>query len=152
VDGGRTIHIWAPPGSYTVELITTRLQIDWEKKTWQFLQDEHTAAIVVKGVGPDPGPDPPVPPPGQRWALVVEETGQRTPQQAALLTKLRSEYQSRLVIADKDSTASKLRPYISKVPATIPLPVLVVASMDGVIIRVVALPQTVEGFRQEMAR
>jgi hypothetical protein len=72
VDGGRTIHIWAPPGSYTVELITTRLQIDWDKKTWQFLQDEHTAAIVVKGVGPEPGPDPPVPPqPGGKWEVML---------------------------------------------------------------------------------
>jgi hypothetical protein len=152
------VHVWAPPGRHSIAYrgiwiktrpITIDGQVVQVLEGFGFIDESATFKV---GGGPDPGPDPPVPPPSQRWALVVEETSQRTPQQAALLTKLRSEYQSRLVIADKDSTASKLRAYINQVPSTMPLPALVVASMDGVLIRVVPLPATVEAFRKELAR
>jgi len=58
VDSGVGCHIWAPPGSYTLELTTIRLEIDWEAKTSRLVYDEHAAAFTVTGTGPGPGPGP----------------------------------------------------------------------------------------------
>lgn len=156
---GQSVHVWAPPGKHTIGYrgvwIKTRPLVI-EGETVQVLENfgfiDETATFVVKGGGPDPGPDPPVPPPSRRWALVVEESSQRTPAQSSLLVTLRSEYQGRLLIADKDTSAPKLQQWVSQVPAGSSLPVLVIASTDGALIRVVPMPITVEAFRQEMSR
>ena len=58
VDGGLVLHVWAPPGLYTLELTTIRLEIDWEAQTSRLIYDEHTAAFTVTGSSPGPGPGP----------------------------------------------------------------------------------------------
>lgn len=58
LDGGRTVHIWAPAGTYQVELTTISIDIDWEQKRKDVRYDEHMATLVVTSSGPTPPPDP----------------------------------------------------------------------------------------------
>jgi hypothetical protein len=58
LDAGRVIHVWAPPGTYTLELTTIRLEIDWEALTSRLIYDEHVAVFTVAGSSPGPGPGP----------------------------------------------------------------------------------------------
>ena len=49
------------------------------------LSAEQHEVVVGEGPGPDPPPPPPPPPTDVLWVLVVEESSQRTPEQAAVL-------------------------------------------------------------------
>jgi hypothetical protein len=155
--------VWTgPPGEYQVLYDGVLLQdvtfVDGAKNPVTIRsyvgRIKERATCTIKGGQPDPGPDPPVPPPGTRWALVVEESSTRTPAQANLWTALRKDLPlSRLLIVDKDSRADSLRPYLSSIPAGTPLPVLcVVHQATGEVVRVVPVPGTVEAFKQELSR
>jgi hypothetical protein len=159
-----TLHIWAPPGRHTIRAhgvwVQTR-DVTIDNQTLPVLVDfgfyDHSATIEIgpePDPEPDPDPDPPPPPPGPRWALVVEETADRTPQQAGLYLALRNRYPlSRLLILDKDAEAESARRYIRAVPPDVPLPALVIVHAEtGKIVRIVPLPETVDRFTEELAR
>ena len=54
VDGGKVLHVWAPPGEYTIRF--EALLVDWEQRKI----DKRQAVINlrVRKLGPDPNPDP----------------------------------------------------------------------------------------------
>lgn len=54
VDGGKTLHIWAPVGKYDLRLTT--IKVAWEDKKVSY--DEHFAQFQVLGDKPNPDPDP----------------------------------------------------------------------------------------------
>jgi hypothetical protein len=155
LDNGKTVHVWAPPGSYEITLTTIAIVIDWEKKSKDVVYQEHVAQLKV-GNAPEPGPNPnpQPPPPGSRWALVVEETSQRTVPQANLWVALRKELPlSKLLIVDRDTTAQSARKYINVIPSSIPLPALVIVHQEsGEVVRVVPVPGTLDEFKKELAR
>lgn len=84
--------------------------------------------LQVGEIGPEPEPDPPdpdpPPEPGRRWVIIVEESTQRTPQQAALIVGpgrdqidkyLADKKHPKLNVADKDAKGNamaSLAPYI----------------------------------------
>jgi len=108
------------------------------------------AAIVVSvGVNPNPEPDPkpdpdpdPTPPPplAEMWVIVVEETSQRTPEQARVLLdptvrQWMAKNQHRFRILDKDQTSADLQPWINRATAQpgIALPRLFISDSSGVV-------------------
>lgn len=154
-----TYHIWAAPGSHTVTaeglwVLTRDVKVGDE--TLPVLVDfgsyRYTATFTVgPAPGPDP-PDPPPPPPGTRWALVVEESGQRTPSQANLWVALRRELPSqRLLIVDRDSAAPSLAKLLASVSSSDSLPVLLVVQGD-VVLRKIPMPATVQAVKEAIAR
>lgn len=84
---GRQMLFTGPPGRYVI------LQ-SWENAAGEKRQAFAFTDIVAGEEGPPPPnppfpplpPDPPVVEPGPRWVIIVEETKDRTPQQAAVLT------------------------------------------------------------------
>ncbi len=157
LNNGSTIHVWAPPGEYDISLTTISIVIDWQKQSKDVVYQEHSAKLKVGSVpdpGPKPNPNPLPPPPGKRWALVVEETSQRTPAQSNLFLQLRKDLPlPRLLIIDKDATANSVKQYLSKVPQGMSLPVLcIVDQATGELVRVVPVPGTVDEFKKELER
>lgn len=151
----RTIHIWAAPGTHLLEfrgawMQTKEVQLPDGQTInallgFGFLDDHVT--ITVSGA-PDPVP-PPIPPtPGTRWAVIVEETASRVP--SPLRVQLRQQLDSqRLLIVDKDQQSQSLQKYVQAALASqSTLPVLVVVSESGDVIRAEALPGTVEGVKE----
>lgn len=160
--GADTYHIWAAPGSHTIIaeglwVLTRDVKVGDE--TLPVLVDfgsyRYTSAFTVGPAPdpkPDPKPDPPPPPPGVRWALVVEETSQRTPSQANLWVALRRELPSqRLLIVDKDSAAPSLAKLLGSVSSDDRLPVLLVVQGDA-LVRKVPMPATVQAVKEELVR
>lgn len=149
-------HIWAAPGSHSVVaegmwVLTRDVTVDGQ--TLPVLLDfgsyRYTATFTV---GKSPGPDPPVPPPGERWILVVEETGQRTAAQANLWIALRKELPNqRLLIVDKDSPPPSLARLLESVSSADSLPILLVVRA-GVVLRKLPMPTTVQAVKEELAR
>lgn len=111
--------------------------------------------VVLGGGTPDPFPEPPpVPPtpPGQRWAIVWEESSERTPAQASLYVKLRKQFQAdRLLILDVSTLPPAWEVYRKLVPASQVLPALQVLAADKQV-RVVALPASVSEVVKEVAK
>lgn len=99
---------------------------------------------------PEPQPDPPVPP-GDRWAIVWEESGQRTAAQAALRTALKADPSLKVYWIDVTNLPPTWRAWHKLLPANQPLPALMVAAGDR-LARVVALPASVEAVKQEVSR
>lgn len=116
LDNGRTLHIWAPPGTYQVELTTIAIKIDWDSRKQDVQYAEHSATLKVSGQQPDPkpdpkpNPDPPPPPPvTQLGAVIVEDAVYRTQLpygqvQAMLLPDIR-EMTASFRLVDKDVTS-----------------------------------------------
>jgi len=104
-----------------------------------------TSRLVVSYGGqptPAPFPKPPVPIPGKRKVIILEETSDRTPAQAAIITspKLRSYLESKghpLKVTDVDNVPTE------NVPRS-PLPLLIIEDGAGNPIYSGALPATVE--------
>ena len=157
-----TYHIWAASGSHTVTaeglwVLTRDVKVGDE--TLPVLVDfgsyRYTATFTVGTAPdpkPDPKPDPPPPPPGVRWALVVEESSQRTPSQANLWVALRKELpEQRLLIVDKDSAVPSLAKLLGSVSSDDRLPVLLVVQGDA-LVRKVRMPATVQAIKEELAR
>lgn len=157
-----TFHIWAAPGKYTIEATGTwRLYqtiIDKQDKEWKVIADEDdyefTIDFTVGGPGPNP---PPPPPPGTRWAVIWEETEQRTPADGNLYLSLRKQFQdAKLQIKDVTNLPPNLRALESQRPTNLPLPVLMVIARqtDGTdkVIRTVPRPSSVSGVVEELAK
>lgn len=93
VEGGRKIHIWAPPGEYEVSLTVITIVIDWEKQMKEVLYDEHVATLVIEGDGDDGDDDGPDPTPGAKQFVLIYEGSQldNMPQlQRFILTSLKA--------------------------------------------------------------
>lgn len=91
LDGGQTLHIWAPPGEH--HLKASVFAVDWENRT--FAVTQHRASFRVGGteptpVPPKPDPDPPTPKPSQVTAVIVHESNDSTPALSRLITGLRT--------------------------------------------------------------
>jgi hypothetical protein len=132
-------------------VLTKDVQVDGQ--TLPVLLDfgsyRYTATFTV---GKSPGPDPPVPPPGERWILVVEESASRTPAQANLWIALRKELPNqRLLIVDKDSPPPALAKFLASVSSADSLPVLLVVQ-GGAVLRKLPMPTTVAAVKEELAR
>lgn len=151
----RTVHVWAAPGKHILVAMGTWVQtedVDGRPVLVDFGFYRFLAAFTV--TGKDPSPDPqPTPTPKAVWALIVEETQERTPAQNRLLHQLRQAYPlHRMLIVDDDAQAPSLRRYIDAIPPEVPEPALIVVRADdtGSIVRIVPLPTTLEGFQKEM--
>lgn len=156
-----TFYVWAGEGTHTISasgvwVLTEDVQIG--EKTVPVLVDfgqyTFTRSFVV-WEGDDPVP-PPIPE-GTRWAVIWEETEQRTPQQGNLFLQLRKEFQDeRLLIQDVTNLPQSLRALESQRPQNLPLPVLAVfvRQKDGTdkVVRHVPLPSSVGGVKQEVAK
>lgn len=100
--------------------------------------------------GPEPQPDP-TPPPGNRWAVIWEESAQRTPAQAALRNALaKSPPKQKLLWLDVSNLPEAWKPYQAFV-ADKPLPVLAVY-VGRQLVRAVPLPSSAEAVKQEIGR
>jgi len=149
-----TVHIWAPPGTYTVTasgvwVLTRLVKIEGQEVPIlvDFGQYSESAKFTVSGG------TPPVPPPvpGNRWGMIVEETAIRSPAQAALFLQVRQVFaRDFLPIVDRSDYPSKWSRYVGAAGSS--LPALVVIAADGSIVRSVKCPATVEALKQELAR
>lgn len=146
--GQDRLHVWSPPGTVTIRahgvwVLTKTITVGTE--TVPVLVDfgfyDETATCTVTP-SPSPQPEPqPNPTPGPRWALIIDESSQRTPATANLYLQLRQALPKQpLTIADRDSTAPSLRPYLATLKPDDALPLLIVAAPDGRILRRGPLP------------
>ena len=72
IDNGRSVHLWAPPGKYRVQLTT--ISVDWEAE--KLTTATFTAAFTVGDPQPGPkppGPKPPTPKPANALAQKTQE-------------------------------------------------------------------------------
>jgi len=99
--------------------------------------------------GPEPGPEPqPDPnPPAELWAIVVEESGERTAQQAIVMAdpEIRGLFKaSRFRIVDQDEAAADMRSYVKRATDKgMKLPALFLVSPEGKVHFEGDLPATV---------
>lgn len=96
-----------------------------------------TRKVVVLGGGDNPLPPPP-PPPGQKWVMILEETGERSPQVGNLLIAVRKQPElSKLTqILDKDAQAEYVKKVVKAIPAGYTFPVIASVSSAGEPIRI----------------
>lgn len=141
----KTVHVWADPGSYTISY--RGMWVDFENREFDYLNE--TARFEVFSEKPDP------PPPEERWGVIVEETGRRTPEQAALWSDLvQSTTLHDVVLVDQDSEAESVRKYVSVARELVEsddadLPILVVASSDdGAVVDVMECPRSVAEIKE----
>ena len=112
-----------------------------------------------------PTPDPPVPPvPTVLWAIVIEESKERTPAQAAVLLSPRtvalfkaSGGQFRIVDAWDDAgkrrdVGAEMKPYADRADVTKVKPLLFIVSPDGVVYFEGKLPAKVEDVEAIVAK
>lgn len=109
--------------------------------------------VVLGSVDPKPKPDPdpnPMPPPGAKWLLLVEEAGKSPTQFGNLVIKLRADPKiSKLLwVVDKDSPEKSVVDLVKAVPATVPLPALVVVGSDGKPLKIVSAPLDVAPYQE----
>lgn len=135
LEAGKVCVFQSNPGKYGVVLIR---QVDG------IIQTE-VVTVEIRGPppGPEPDPDPPPPPPptpGERWLLIIEETGERTPQMFLLLNQIRQDSsiaKHHLRIFDKDGKDennqpnARLQAYVKQIPADAKLPVLFIVQREA---------------------
>jgi hypothetical protein len=111
VVSGNALFWVSEPGTY----VLTAIVVDWDAKKFTPLSKQ----VTVTGE-PDPNPPvPPVPPPipGERFVLIVSETKDRTPEEAATLATLRRWLTERGVqwrIIDPTTEALWMEPHAAK--------------------------------------
>ena len=162
VAGDNVYHVWAAPGTHLMTaagiwVLTKDVTIDGQTMPVlvDFGQYSYTKTITVGEVVP-PVPPPPIPPPGKRWGTIIEESKSRTAPQASLWQKVRAAFQNeQFLILDQDQMSNA--PTWSKIAQAVrdsglPLPVLVVCSEDGSVLRVVATPGSVDAIKGELAK
>ena len=111
VVAGNALFWVAEPGEY----VLTAIVVDWDAKRFTPLSKQ----VTVTG---EPDPNPPVPPtptptPGDRFVLIVSETKDRTPEEAATLATLRrwlTEQKVQWRIIDPTTEAEWMRPHAAK--------------------------------------
>ena len=113
VVAGNALFWVAEPGEY----VLTAIVVDWDARSFVPLSKQ----ITVTGVPqPNPQPDPepdPQPIPGERFVLIVSETKDRTPQEAATLATLRRWLTDKGVdwrIIDPTTEAAWMEPHAAK--------------------------------------
>jgi hypothetical protein len=153
--GENTYHIWAAPGKHLLSsagvwVLTKDVTV--EGQTFAVLIDfgqfRYERTIVVGGEVP---PVPP-PTPGQRWAIVWEETSERTPAQAALYLQLRKTWEAnKLFVLDVSQLPPKWEAWRKVLPVNQVLPALMVLAGDKCL-RVVPCPSSVDAVKQEVAK
>lgn len=109
---GNALFWVAQPGEY----VLTAIVVDWDAKRFTPLSKQ----VTVTGE-PDPNPPvppvPPVPVPGERFVLIVSETKDRTPQEAATLATLRrwlTDQKIQWRIIDPTTEAEWMEPHAAK--------------------------------------
>jgi len=107
---GNALFWVAQPGEY----VLTAIVVDWDAKRFTPLSKQ----VTVTGDKPNP-PVPPVPPPtpGERFVLIVSETLDRTPEEAATLATLRrwlTDQKIQWRIIDPTTEAEWMRPHAAK--------------------------------------
>jgi hypothetical protein len=159
--GENTYHIWAPPGKHLLKATGVWVlskDVTVGDQTFPVLLDfgqyVYEKTITV-GEGPSPNPFPqpdPLPTPGIRWAIIWEESSQRTPAQAALLQQVRkSSEQGKLFILDPSQLPPKWLAWQKVLPNNQALPALMVIAGDK-LVRVVPLPSSAGEVVKEVAR
>lgn len=160
--GPNSFVVCGPPGEYTLQFSLKWLHIvpvtfkdgaGNDITIQSYLGDgtyEVKATFKIKGKdGPDPPPPPPPPVPGERKAVILEESKERTAAQAALQDALRPEFPGgKLQILDDDQPEAQK--YLSAVPANV-RPALIVLQRDQVV-RALACPTTVDAVKAEVAK
>lgn len=161
------IHVWAKPGRHVLTFrgawLATRSvelpngEVIQAVTGFGFL--DHAAEFTVGSddddEDPQPNPIPPPPPPGLRVGVIVEETLERTVDQARLWLELRKTFEKdRLFILDQDQLVG---PFWSKFAEAVrdsqlELPVLVVAAEGGQVVRVVKCPDTADRIKKELSQ
>lgn len=143
----KTVHIWADPGLYTISY--RGMWVDFENREFDYLNE--TARFEVTSEKPDPLP------PAKRWGVIVEETGRRTPEQAALWSDLvQAVTLHDVVLVDQDSEAESVREYVSVARDLVEaddanLPILVVVTPDdGSVVNVMECPQSVAEIKEAL--
>ncbi len=107
---GNALFWVAAPGEY----VLTAIVVDWDAKRFTPLSKQ----VTVTGDKPNP-PVPPTPPPvpGERFVLIISETKDRTPAEAATLATLRRWLTDRGVewrIIDPTTEAAWMEPHAAK--------------------------------------
>ena len=109
---GNALFWVAAPGEY----VLTAIVVDWDAKRFTPLSKQ----VTVTGDKPNPPVPPtpdPTPVPGERFVLIVSETQDRTPQEAATLATLRRWLMERGVewrIIDPTTEAAWMEPHAAK--------------------------------------
>jgi hypothetical protein len=145
----------APPGHYAIHVD----YVDFKKELWG--DASATVSIVGEGPLPPPGPGPgPTPPPGPvtgpAWAIIVEQTEQRTPQQAAVLNdaamwdRLRGKgHKWRIYDADNPPAASK---GFVAAANKVGIPALLIITDAGKLVDAMKMPETSEGIEAALKK
>lgn len=157
--------VCAPPGEYTITYKVSWLHIvpitfkdfDGKEVTFQnYLGSgdvDEKATFKIKGeVKPEPKPEPgpgPTPPPGDRTAVILEESKDRTGAQAAMYDDLRQKF-PKLKVQLLDDDQDQAQKYLHLVPANV-RPALVVLQSDQVV-RALACPAKADEVAAEVAR
>lgn len=150
--------IWAAPGEHTITANGIWVLTDTGAlggKLLDFGVYTYTKTFtVVGGDGPDP---PPVPPPGNRWAIIWRETEQQTSAQKNLYLQLRQKYpEAKLQILDVSSIPDRYRELARQLPGSLALPTLQVIARspagEDSVVRAVACPLSVAAVETEIAR
>lgn len=139
-DEGKTCHFVGPPGPYAV------IQVVPDEDT-----PSHLVVTIPGKPDPQPDPDPPKPAPTDTAKVViVEESANRTPKQAAVFFQLRGEKLPAgtppVLVIDKDTSNPELKVIVAAVGSAT-LPVVCFVDKDGKVTRQVPLPDTFDGFR-----
>ncbi len=119
---------WATtPGRYTITAVITSVEIDWDERRFRIVTVPIQHTVVVEGEhspdppepGPDPEPDPAPDKLAEMWVIVIEESRDRTAEQAQILLDLSlrnwlEENGHHFRLVDQDQPASDLTAWIAR--------------------------------------
>lgn len=152
--GENVYHIWAKPGKYRIVatgvwVLTSELDVNGQKVPVlvDFGQYNYVKTFVV-GEGDDPVP-PPDPVPGDKTAVILEETEQRTPAESILFNQLVLDLKMQ-VLDDDQPSAKKYLPLLPASMSTV-RPVMLVMAGETVV-RVVRCPSSVAAVKEELSK
>lgn len=152
------------PGIYTVtatygDLVDGRLKLRKLKSTTLIAGETPPPQPPPIPPGPTPDPDPPTPTPvtGPGWAIIVEESGSRTLEQAVVLAPTAA-WKAAIEakghhwrIYDKDQSAAASKGFVTAA-ARVGFPALLVVSSTGKLIATEKLPATSQGVEDVMKK
>lgn len=160
--GPTVLHIWAEPGEHSIAFRAIWLNT----KPFTFVDGEGNSRTITEFLGfgqideqatfrvlgapqpdpdPEPEPDPTPPPPGPRWLIWVEESSERTAEQAAVirsrtLQTYLGQHKHTMLVVDKDQRRADLNPYIDR--AGDELPRVFVVAAEGKVLHEGSVPKT----------